>query len=330
MKQQFTDRGELLDIAVRRRKADPVSLTVRELIHYWDARSRGRIVVRNIRSELKRKGIAAEPDFALGHIDSTIRLVPAESAKPPEESERDSDDSRFLRVDSLRCAGQGVDDLPMDTPIGKAMTRMAMKDFSQLAVTSGRQVRGAISWESIGKASLVKEVKSVRDAITPAQTARQSEDLLPLLPRIAEAGFLLVQANDQTLTGIITAADVTDEFGALAEPFFLVGEIERRLRFCVVSAGFSTEELSAVRATEGRAIASVDDLTLGEVERLLEAEANWRRLGWGLDRREFLSTMSVVREIRNGLMHFSADLPSVDEVNLMRNFLGVIKGHTDR
>jgi hypothetical protein len=40
----------------------------------------------------------------------------------------------------------------------------------------------------------------------------------------------LVQAPDRTICGIVTAADFSEQFRILAEPFVLIGEIENNIR----------------------------------------------------------------------------------------------------
>lgn len=204
---------------------------------------------------------------------------------------------------------------------------MVLNDFSQLAVSSSkRQVQLAVSWESLGRQRLVGEAHKVRDAAMRTQPVFLEDALLPLLPEIARAGFLIVQDRSRTATGIVTAADVTNEFGSLAEPFFLLGEIERRLRLVLSRAGVTDEELADVALpSEARQIGSVEDLTLGQIERLLESPLVWNRVGWSVDRRAFVKRLRDVREIRNSLVHFSLDVPSPADVLAMRNLLRLLQ-----
>lgn len=344
-------KDSFLREARERASSDPISTTIRELLGNWRARGRGHRVVAQIRADLMAAGLHTVPDFGVGHIDNTVRLLPHATSpartdghhgevKPypavltnsgqgdldiGDEPERD----QFLRVDSLRCAAQPILSIAPDKPIEAAMTEMALRDYSQLAVfSSPRTLRGAVTWESIGRMRLTSEVRTVQEATVAAVTVRMSEDLLPLLPSIATAGFVLIADVDRSIVGIITAADVTDEFGALAEPFFLLGDIERRLRSWIRAAAFSVEDYAAVRheGDGGRQIEAPEDLTLGEVERLLQDPKNWERMGWRIDRRTFLVRLGEVREIRNALMHFSSDLPSAADVAAMRHMAELLRG----
>jgi hypothetical protein len=69
--------------------------------------------------------------------------------------------------------------------------------------------------------------------------------VLPALSVISAHDFVLVQDRDATVSGIVTAADMTLGFGWLAKPFLLLlGEVERRLRG-LLSRGGRPEDLLA-------------------------------------------------------------------------------------
>jgi CBS domain-containing protein len=310
-------KKELLAVARDRAPDDPLSVSVRRLIAYWGSAARGYRVVAKIRSELKAAGLTTQPDFAKGHIDSHVLFVPL-GAPTGEPSEADEAEVGLL-VRSLQASTQGVTSVTPQASIGEARALMMLNDYSQLAVLSGpRSLRGAVSWESIAKSSASRDQIQLRDAIVPATLVRLSDALLPRLPTIAEVGYVFVQEPDNTLAGIITAADITLEFGSLAGPYFLLGEIERRLRR-ILDRHFSLDDFVGARAPQGetREVAAVDDLSLGEVARVLQPEGHWNRLGWHLERSTFLKTLDRIREVRNDLMHFSPDLPTHDDMRIM-------------
>jgi hypothetical protein len=201
---------------------------------------------------------------------------------------------------------------------------MLRHDYSQLAVLSGsRDLRGAVSWESIAQ-SRIRSPSAVllKEAIIPSILVELDEDVLTLIPRIVEAGFVFVQRVDHTLSGIVTMADLSLEFYNLATPFFLLGEIERRLRR-VIDEKYTPGEIAAIRdPTEPiRDLRSADDLTFGQYERLLEEPGRWERLGWAIDRRVFVGALGGVRTIRNDVMHFGSDPFDEDQLDELRNFV---------
>lgn len=316
-------KEELLRIATDRALDDPVAISIRALLSLWGAQARGAIIVSRIRDDFRNAGLLSDPDFAAGYIDSPVRLVLADtSIEAPRGVQEVS-----LKVGNLKAASQGVLTVRPDDPIERAETLMILNDYSQLAVaSSSRSVHGVVSWESIGRFGVARSLSCVRDATMPAEEVRLEDDLLPLLPRVAEAGYVLVRARDNCLSGVITAADMTEEFDALASPFFLLGEVERRLRL-VVAERFSQTELGKYRDPDdtGRDVRSADDLSLGEIVRLLERPDAWARLEWRADRASFVASLHGVRAVRNRLMHFSPDLPTSEEITGMRHLLNFLK-----
>lgn len=319
------DRDDWLKIAKRNAKDFPTEITVRELIAKWNAKGRGQRVVKQVRAGLRAQGLTTEPDFSTGHIDSRVKIIPIRKGAGgvPDEPRGAME---FLQIDSLRSARRPVSKVTPDDPIGQAATIMAIHDYSQLAVTVGeRDIKGAISWESIGRATQFRTPNFVREAMSEVKTVPGSDELLPHLRSIAENGFVFVTGPDRCLTGIITAADITDEFGELAEPFFLLGAIERRLRECIRRGKFSAEEIKVVITDPSKSIQQIDDLSLGEIILIMQRPENWERLGSSLNRKVFLERMERVREIRNALMHFSPDPPSADDIHMLRNTAVLLK-----
>ena len=317
---------DLIAAARDRAGDDPVAITVRDLLTLWNAQARGAIVLQNIRRDLDKAGLLTEPDFANGYIDNHVRLVRApkgSSAEPIAAQEV------ALKVGNLAAASRPVLSVKPDASLAQAQTLMILHDYSQLAVASTpRSVQGAITWESIGRRSVSRDLVCARDALVPAEEVEYDNDLLPLLPRIASAGYVFVRGQDKTLSGIVTAADVTVEFDALASPFFLLGEIERRLRLVLEQIPLETLDELRDPADASRSVTSAEDLLLGEISRLLQRPDVWELLKWRADRATFIAFMDEVRALRNRLMHFSPDLPSEAEVSQMRNMLAFLKAVT--
>ncbi len=312
----YKNLDELFTDANDRASSDPVQITIRRLMSHFGAAGRGAKVVKTIGDRLAQENLTTKPDFTLGYIDTTVTLVRAPSGTAVEPA--DSFQELFLRVNTLRCAKKTVTTVTPNHTIQRAQTLMATNEFSQLAVCSTlRSEPRLVSWESIGRASARGTMTEVRQAAVAALSVRPSDDLLPLLSRIATDGVVFVR-TDNVLTGIITAADITEEFENLAGPFFLIGDIERGLRVAVDST-FTPDELLAVREPEDRReVTTSEDLTFGELQRLIDIPGNWDRLNWDLDRVIFLERIDEVRKIRNSFMHFSSDLPSDEDVNKLR------------
>ena len=320
---KISSREALLQDAVDRAPTDPVSIDIRSLVGLWGGKARGAVILRRIRQDLRARGLGTEPDFTTGWIDSQVRLVLIErtAPEPPPVMEVS------LKVGALKAANQTVLSVKPDDPVQRAQTLMMLHDYSQLLVqSSARSVLGAISWESIGRRRIAGEPETSREAVTPVRMVDLDDDLLPLLPVIADAGFVVILARNKTVSGIVTTADVSLGFNALASPFFILGELERRLRL-LITERFEAEELQELRHPRDadRQIETADDLSLGEIVRLLESRDSWERLTWKVDRAEFVNSLHEVREVRNRLMHFSPDLPTDEEVAQMRHILSFLR-----
>jgi CBS domain-containing protein len=334
-------RGDdlLLKAAESARSGKPLRITIRELIGHWDARRRGYWKVEEIQKDLAAAGLATVPPFTEGWIDNTVSLVPlvgtssnpgsvepTERVLPMVVGEGPAADIS-LRVGSLPSANLGVRSVSPNDSLEKAQSLMLRYDYSQLAVMSGtRGLKGAVSWESIAQARLRDPGAPLRDAMAPSEIVRADDDLLAMIPRIVGAGFAFVEASDKQIVGIVTTSDLSQQFATLATPFFLLAEIERRLRR-VFDRTFSTEELAEVLdpSDRERKIRSADDLTIGEYVRLVELPARWDRLGWALDRKVFLEALDEVRVVRNEVMHFSPDPLDDEQLRKLENFLKWIR-----
>jgi hypothetical protein len=228
-----------------------------------------------------------------------------------------------LRVNSLASANAGVEFVRLDDTLERAQALMMRKDYSQLAVQSGpRDLRGAVSWESIAQAKIRKPDAGLRDAIVTPEVVGLNDDLLTRIPMIVDASFVFVQALDRRICGIVTTADLSLEFATLAKPFFLLAEVERRLRM-LIDEHFSCEEIAGIvdPTDSEREAVSAKDLTIGECARLLEEPSRWNRLGWGLDRVIFISELHDIRLIRNEIMHFSPDPLEEEQIRKIELFL---------
>jgi hypothetical protein len=132
-----------------------------------------------------------------------------------------------------------------------------------------------------------------------------------------------VRANDRTITGIVTATDLSEQFQGLSEPFLLLGRIENQIRRMIQNV-FDVETLRAVcddndpdrKAT----LTKVSQLTFGEYQRLLEKDENWAKLGFVACRKTFCKELDEVRKLRNEIMHFHPDVIEDGDFEQLRRF----------
>lgn len=200
---------------------------------------------------------------------------------------------------------------------------MLTSDYSQLPVmTTDREVKGVISWRTIGsRLALGCGGDKVSEFMDDAHVLSVEKSLFDAINVVSDAEYVLVQALDRTICGIVTATDLTSQFRNLAEPFLLIGEIENHVRK-LIHGKFSAEQLQGIRAENDpeRVVESVADLTFGEYVRLIENEERWVTLSINVDRVEFTKRLDHVREIRNDVMHFDPDGLSDDDLSSLCDF----------
>jgi restriction system protein len=201
---------------------------------------------------------------------------------------------------------------------------MLAHDYSQLAVFDPAGGVRAVSWESIAKAQVAKRDATLADAIVGVRVVDHDADLLAQVDEIYKVGYVLVRGPDMvSITGIVTTADLTQQFADMARPVALIEEIERRLRRRVDEI-FALEEIRRVSMRPNRTN-SAADLTIGAYEHLLRLEDDFQRLRWALDHQLFLSALKDVRAIRNDLMHFSTDPLTPAQLQTIDGLLNMLR-----
>src|SRR3546814_20165544 len=104
---------------------------------------------------------------------------------------------------------------------------MMLNDYSQLPVMNGRDVRGVVTWATIGSRAVLKGPEGkAADFMQPAIILQDDRSIFEAITAIVQHDFVLVRARDKTIRGIVTAADLILQFRKLTERFLLIREIE--------------------------------------------------------------------------------------------------------
>lgn len=332
--------ARLAHIAKRLQNDEPVApVSVRMLLAWFGQSRRGFWIVKHIRNELKRANLQTTPDFEAVFLDGKISFNLAQSSKATADLDEratiaDETDATLvtatdstavtrasdptIRISRLAAANKPLVSVKPDALLAEAVTQMLHYDYSQLPVmTSERDVKGVISWNSIGaRLSTGVTVNFAREAMDPPVEAPDDVSLFAAIPIVVKHDYLLVRGNDKKIAGILTSSDLGLQFQQLAEPFLLLGEIENYVRRVISAAAFSIAELSSARDPSDmtRNVKTVEDMSFGEYIRLLQNETNWKKTRLKLDRSIFCNLLDEVRQIRNDVMHFDPD--GVDESDL--------------
>lgn len=225
------------------------------------------------------------------------------------------------RIGKLAAANRYPVSVKPDSTIAQAVTLMLVNNYSQLPVMqSDVTVKGVVSWSSIGSRLALGLISdSVNNCMDKAVERSSEDSLFAVVNDIVQYQYVLIRGKDNKIKGIVTASDISGQFGQLAEPFLLIGEIEQHIRI-LIQEKFSIEDLRDAADPEdsAREINSVQDLTFGEYIRLLENPERWTKLNLRVDRGIFIERLQKVRIIRNEVMHFDPDGISEDERNDLR------------
>ncbi|MCD0450513.1 CBS domain-containing protein [Actinocorallia sp. API 0066] len=295
---------------------EPRRLTVRDLLEHWGWQRRTAAVIELVRQDLADAGLTTRPPFTDGSLDTVVALVPVSPELATAETEDARQDVEDVEdVEAIASVTPHIGTLPpavivavpSTATLQQAVTTMLSHNFSQLAVIDddGRY-HGAVSWESVGRAHVARSSPTLADATARATVVDHDAPLLDLIGVIDAEQFVFVRAADRArVTGIVTASDLTRQFGDHVRPFVLVEEVETRLRRSCRSAGITEEEYQ--RATRKRWVTSEEQMTLGAYPFLVGLDSCWAKLGWNVDRRQVIDLLKEVARVRNDLMHFSSD-----------------------
>ncbi|WP_329548256.1 hypothetical protein OG548_33640 [Streptomyces sp. NBC_01356] len=335
-----------------RRMADegnPVAISVRNLLDWWGAKSRGYVISQQIEADLANHDLITAPSFRKVSFGSTVQLVGASHEVEDAEVEEPTESASVtvittkiplevvedelevgLTVGNVDAALTGVTFVSPNSNFDEAITQMVINDFSQVAVLSGKHnLRGAVTWQSITRARHANPSATFADAIISAQSVSYDHELIDILPVLTDRDFVFVLNDKKEVAGIVTTADVVNAYGELAIPFFLIGELDQRLRQ-VISRNFDLEDVKDQCNSDGRKpITTFDDLAFGDYQWVLQNPKSWTTLGWPLDGAVFSSRLEEIRIIRNDVMHFNPDPPGPDAVQKIRNMIKLIRDYGD-
>lgn len=215
--------------------------------------------------------------------------------------------------------------MPVPTDdLQRARIVMLERNFSQLPVMSGPYVlKGVVSWQSIALAHAGGKCDTLADATLPAPEVSIEAELLPTIPDINRHSCVFVRDTDQKISGLVTAADLSLEFGRLTGPFLLLGEIERRLRRSVDRMCPTVGELRG--ATGYSKAKAPDDLTIGQIIRVFKEPERWARPKWELPHDGFVEKLDEIRRIRNDVAHFRPNPLTDDQRQQVESFAGMVK-----
>ena len=256
--------------------------------------------------------------------DAPLRDVGDEESNLPEPA---------FSVSELASANTVVECVSPSASIQTAYTTMLLRKYSQLVVAEHpdpmrKDIKGTVSFQSIAKALMNGQPKTVGDCVdSDVSFAPSSADLKSVVSQLGGNDVVLVIGRDQRLQGIVTAWDLAEEFVGLVDPFTRIGEIEERLR-ALIRERLGKQRVAGFLRDHGLSgddpIKELEELTMGELERVLEFPEHWDALGLPYDRDVFIGALREARGYRNRLMHFR-DPITEPEMTRLTNFCDTVR-----
>lgn len=340
---EITIEKELDEIVTQIADGKTPSVTVREILTWVLAERRGYIVVSLIRQELKSRNIITTPDFESVYLDAKVEFInhdysiteaaniveaQTQESQPQSEESNDIPLGRYstiepaYKISRLEAANRPPIYIAPDATLTDAATLMLANGYSQLPVmTNERDVKGVISWTSIGsRIALGRQERTVKDFMEPFQEMKPNDSILSAINIINQFDYVLIRREDRKIIGIVTASDLNYQFKQISESFMLLSEIENYMRR-LIEPKYSLEILQQAKdPADPRVISSVSDLTFGEYVRLLENPDRWGMLGLSISRKIFCDKVDQIRKIRNDVMHFDPDGIPTESLKALHDF----------
>ncbi|WP_095199540.1 CBS domain-containing protein [Mesorhizobium carmichaelinearum] len=314
--------------------------TIRDFLSWFGAQRRTSANVDFINKQLKKAGVRTVPNYLNIWVDTPIafELVaehPIESNGVEikdvgstasqgigTEGDEPSAGDPSYRIGRIASANNPPVSVKPNATLLEATTLMLSRNFSQLPVmTTEREIKGVISWESIGARSAANVGGSdVQSYMDEHHEIPATASLFVAIKTIVEHNYVLIRSSDRRVSGIVTATDIALQFEEISTPFLLLAEIENSIRI-LVSAKLSISDVKNACSPEHlpAGFSKISDLTFGNYVKILENPPSWEKIGLKLDRATFCSELAEINNIRNDVMHFDPDPITSKNLSKLKN-----------
>lgn len=317
--------------------ATPV--TIRNFLWWFDTQRRTPARVQYIDEELARLGIRTVPNYhdiwvdtpitfelIAEHKDETVTHANAAGSDTSMQNEADvpertATDPSF-RIGKIPSANVAPVYVAPSANLAEAVTLMLARNFSQLPVmTTERDVKGVISWSSIGARSLgTNQGNLVQHFMDDHYEIALSASLFSGIRIILEHNYVLIRAPDRKICGIVTSNDIAFQFEEISTPFLLISEVENSLRHIISKKLNINDIISSCKPEYLPAeFSDVSELSFGNYVKILEHPGNWAKIGLNLERNVFCNELMAINAIRNDVMHFDPDPLKAEDLEKLRN-----------
>lgn len=304
-------------------------MTTREflwLFDFYEKRTSGNVW--RINEYLRKTKMVVNPSYQSASIDEIIEIkekvkakIVTNKAEITEAAEVDEVDP-INRLSILTAATKTPVFVKRDAKLLEAFHLLWQNDFTQLPVMNDeRTVLGIISWQTIAKGYISKiDSDCVKDFMSDNFIVLDEKTpLFNAIKEVIKIGVVFVKDNEKKIKGPVTPSDLNEQFIELIEPFILLEQIENYIRL-IFNSKITIEQINKLIKVdeEKKLINFVSDMSFGEYIIVLQNSEIWSLLDLPFDKTSFIKNLDDVRNVRNGVMHFSPDRISKKELELLR------------
>lgn len=307
----------------------PKEIPTRRITELYGVSRRGWKVVERVNSWLEKHELIMEPNFEIANFYGYVKISPKPKIGIKNKLKKPKYTDVIPRLGIIKSSELENNEkskhelvsVSKEESINKATSLMLLNNYSQLPILSSkREVYGIISWKSIGKAlSLGKKCKKVIDCYEPVEILKYDAPLFDAVKIILNKEVVLVKNLKNEISGIVTSADIAEQFLILSEPFLLVEQIENFIRI-LLNEKLTYDDISKVLDLEKyeKEINHISDLTFGHYVRIIENETLFSKLGINVNRIILLKKLVEVNKIRNEIMHFNPEAMEESDLIILR------------
>lgn len=291
------------------------------LFDYYEKRTSGNVW--RINEYLHKEKMIVVPNYQSGWIDHEITLKEKDKAKITNgEADFDERFDPINRLSVLEAASKIPISITKEDSLEKAYHILWKHEFSQLPVMNNdREVLGIVSWQSIAKGLIAKKQSNqVKDFMTnDYKILNEQTPLFEAIKEVIKTGVVFVLDKQKKIKGPVTPSDLNEQFIEQIEPYILLEQIENFVRLILHDKIILEDILKLLTIKdESRKILSISDMTFGEYLTVIEYPEMWNLLELPFVKSDFTKELQEIRKIRNGVMHFSPDRASNDDLKTLR------------
>ncbi|MGG6381396.1 CBS domain-containing protein [Paenarthrobacter sp. NEAU-H11] len=296
--------GGLRDFLLLVKRGQPWRIPTERLLRLNGNSRRGKIVNQEIEEELKKHGLVCKPSVENADYYGQVIISDPRDELPEPETVASLPISAF-RGELVHLVSCGP-----EMSARKIQTLMVSDDLSQIPVLSGdkKNLLGVVTWRSIAHYRGDMTNAKATDVMGPrSHVASSSDDFLDLVETIIGQEYVLYRTPDGRVDGILTASDLAQAFNGTAGIYIQLQELESRLRILLDKSPIpKLQQHLDPKRRNMKKFRGASDMTFGEYLSALADEEIWAATGIGFDQETCLKNFDEVRNVRNGVMHFSS------------------------